>query len=229
MRADVGEGAGGAAGRGAHPPVVVGGPQHPVLQVRAVQREQLAGLPAGDARPGLAHHGVVAVHEGDGGDESGLGGDLGEGGGVGGARGERLLAHDVLARSQRAQGEVGVRGVGGADVDDVDVVGVEQGLRVLLGAGGAEQVRGIPGALGGPGGDGAQCPACVSGGRAVHAGHEASAEDPGPDRPETGVSDIRCHAGESDTAMRTFASPSSKVVCNEFEVAPRSGGSAVLY
>ncbi|CAI7638077.1 unnamed protein product, partial [Penicillium discolor] len=200
MRADVGERAGGPAGRGAHPPVVVGGPQHPVLQVRAVQREQLPGLAAGDARPGLPHHGVVAVHEGDGRDQPALGGFRGERGGVGGGRGEGLLAHDMLARPQRAQGEVGMRGVRGADVDDVDVIGVEQRLRVVLGARGAEQLRGIPRALGGPGGDGAQRAARVSGGRAVHTGHEAPAEDPGSDRPEAGVSDIRCHGGESDTA-----------------------------
>ena len=33
----------------------------------------------------------------------------------------------MLARPQRAQGEVGMRGVRGADVDDVDVVGVGWG------------------------------------------------------------------------------------------------------
>ena len=122
VRADVGERARRAAEVGLDAPVVVLGPQQPVLQVRAVHEPHRASLPAAHALARLADRRVVAVHERDASRTRPLAAassvsrcapaDVDR---------QRLLADHVLAGRQRRLGERQVKVVRRADVHDVHV------------------------------------------------------------------------------------------------------------
>ena len=129
VRSDVGEGPGRPAGLGVDAPVVIVGPEQPVLQIPAVEKAQVAEAGVG-AGAGLANGRVVAVGEGDRRDQAGVARRVGEAGGAGGVERDRLFDDDVLAGRDRGERERQVQVVRGADVDDVDRLGGDQ----LLGA-----------------------------------------------------------------------------------------------
>jgi hypothetical protein len=139
VRADVRERPRSAAEIGLDAPVVVLRAQQPVLQVGAVDQADRAALPGAHALARLAHRGVVAVDERDGGDLARIGGRVRDG-----LRGERvhrdrLLEDHVLAGGQGGFGERHVQMIGRADVDDIDVVGGDHFLGVVVGALGSER------------------------------------------------------------------------------------------
>jgi hypothetical protein len=142
VRADVRERTRRAAELVVDAPVRVVGSQEPVLQIRAVQQMDRAGPSCSHALARLADGRIEAVDERDARVEARLRRELGEPLGAGEVGGERLLAHDVLARLERRLGERQVEVVGGADVDDVDVGVADE----LLGR--VERARGAE--LGGP-------------------------------------------------------------------------------
>jgi hypothetical protein len=138
VRADVGERARRAAEVRVHPPVVVLRPGQPVLQVAAVHEADRAGAPAAHTLARLAHHRVVAVHEGHERTAVGLAGQLGQPRGPGEVERQRLLADDMLAGQQRGLGEREVEVVGRAHVHDIDVGRLDQRLGRLERAVGTE-------------------------------------------------------------------------------------------
>ena len=125
VRADVGEGSGGAGQLGIDAPVVVLVGRQPVLQVAAVGEAHGEGT-VGDSGPRLADHRVEAVDERHRGDRARPVGGSHQRGRRRRVGGQRLLAHHVLPGLEGGQGQRTMQVVGGADVDDVDVGGGRQ-------------------------------------------------------------------------------------------------------
>ena len=146
VRADVGEGARGAAERRVDAPVVVLGVGQPVLQVGAVHEPDRAGGAGADAVARLADRGVVAVDERHRGGGAGGGGRVDEPRRAGEVGRERLLADHVLAGGQGGLGERQVEVVRGADVHHVDVGRGDELLGGREGALGAERAGRLLGA-----------------------------------------------------------------------------------
>ena len=142
VRADVGEGARRSAGLLVDAPVVVVLVEEPVLQVGAVHQAQRTGGAGAHPLPGLPDSRVVAVDERHRVRPARLERRRREAPGSVRVERERLLADHVLAGLERALGELDVEVVGSADVDDVDIVGLDELLRGVEGALGAERCRG---------------------------------------------------------------------------------------
>ena len=153
------------------------GSRQPVLQVGAVDEPDGPRRAGAHAVAGLAHRGVVAVDERDRGRGARRGGRLDQPRAPAASVRQRLLADDVLAGGQRGLGERLVEVVGGADVHHVDVGALDQRLRGLEGALGAERPCGLLGAGRRGGGDADDARPGQACGAGVDGADEAGAGD----------------------------------------------------